>query len=375
MSQSLQPSRARTAPILWDATGGRRSRHRSGLNRVAHCLSRALGEEIAATLGAAHFQPVVWQRWRRRFIPATETTQPGAPSGRAWITSDYYQPSERPGIPYWLSRFPGQRLALFHDAIPWTHPPFAWPKSRRRFPGYLRHLATMDRMLAVSRYAADTLQAAWNDAGIADPPPVTPVTLGADGSGLPREKRLRERPAQPTLLMIGILEPRKQQTLLLAAARRLWERGLPLRLEFIGRVNPHFGGPVRQAIEAAGRAGAPVRWHGPADDTTAQQLLDRCSLLALPSAAEGCGLPVLEALWAGCPVIASDLPSIRESAQGGGVRLVPEATPEAWASALEALLGPDASIWQTLARAAVDRPLPTWRDTARQVLEAADIRG
>jgi glycosyltransferase involved in cell wall biosynthesis len=370
MNQPAQPAHRPAGAILWDATGSRRNRHLSGLNRVSRALAAALDATLTACPGGSPLHPVVWQRWRRRFVPGAPP--PGSRAvapPRAWITSDYYQPSERPGIAGWLHRFPGARIAIFHDAIPWTHPSFAWPKSRRRFPQYLEHLAGMDRILAVSRYAAETLQSAWDDAGIRSTPPVDAITLGADGSGHPRETGLRTRPDQPSILMIGILEPRKRQTLLLEAARMLWERGLPVRLDFVGRVNPHFGPPVQQAIEAAARAGDPVRWHGPADDATVRRLLNDCSLVVVPSAAEGCGLPVLEGLWAGCPVVASDLPSIRESARGGGVHLVAEASPEAWAGALDRLLGSDrAAAWQELARQAVNRALPAWRDTARQVL-------
>ena len=61
------------------------------------------------------------------------------------------------------------------------------------------------------------------------------------------------------------------------------------------------------------------------------------AVFAFPSRHEGFGLPVLEAMAAGAPVIASDIPSIREVA-GDAAVLVPPDDPVAWADALDGLL-------------------------------------
>jgi glycosyltransferase involved in cell wall biosynthesis len=67
-------------------------------------------------------------------------------------------------------------------------------------------------------------------------------------------------------------------------------------------------------------------------------LYGEASLFAFPSRHEGFGLPVIEAMSQSTPVVASDIPALREVA-GGHARLVPPDDVEAWADAIEDLLG------------------------------------
>ena len=89
--------------------------------------------------------------------------------------------------------------------------------------------------------------------------------------------------------------------------------------------------------------------------------------VVFPTLAEGCGLPLLEALWRGVPGVASDLPAIRENADGGGCLLAPVTAPAAWADRLRTVLT-DPAAGQRLQQAAARRPLPRWADTARVLL-------
>jgi len=66
-------------------------------------------------------------------------------------------------------------------------------------------------------------------------------------------------------------------------------------------------------------------------------LYERCDLLLLTSDREGYGLPVLEAFAAGKPVVASDIPALRESS-GGLARVVPPDSLHDWVAAIEDVL-------------------------------------
>jgi glycosyltransferase involved in cell wall biosynthesis len=67
-------------------------------------------------------------------------------------------------------------------------------------------------------------------------------------------------------------------------------------------------------------------------------IYERCDLLLMTSDREGYGLPVLEAFAAGKPVVASDLPAVRESGGGLATCVAPEAMAD-WVAAIERVLG------------------------------------
>jgi glycosyltransferase involved in cell wall biosynthesis len=98
-----------------------------------------------------------------------------------------------------------------------------------------------------------------------------------------------------------------------------------------------------------------------------QALYAGATIFAFPSFHEGFGLPVLEAMAAGAPVVASDIPAIREVA-GGAAVLVPPGDVNEWVEALEALL--DSPSRQTeLAGAGRERAaMFPWTSTAAATL-------
>ena len=93
-------------------------------------------------------------------------------------------------------------------------------------------------------------------------------------------------------------------------------------------------GPLRERLEAEGRA-AGVEFRGYVAD--AAGFMPALDVLVMPSRYEGLSLTAIEALGHGTPVVASDIPGLREAVEGCGA-LVPVEDPEALASALIALL-------------------------------------
>jgi glycosyltransferase involved in cell wall biosynthesis len=91
--------------------------------------------------------------------------------------------------------------------------------------------------------------------------------------------------------------------------------------------------------------------------------------VVFPTLAEGCGLPLLEALWRGVPCVASDLPVLRENAGGGGCLMAGVNDSAEWQAKLRRVLT-DVEENRRLQREAMARPLPRWTDTAQTLLKA-----
>jgi glycosyltransferase involved in cell wall biosynthesis len=143
-------------------------------------------------------------------------------------------------------------------------------------------------------------------------------------------------------------------------AETLWAEGLDFDLTFVGRINPHFGRPIARALRQS-RA----RYLGAVSDEKLVQLYREATVCALPTLAEGNGLPLLEALWCGTPCIASELPPLQENG-GEGCLLAPTGGETAWAIALRGVIARPDFAAQFRSQAATRRAtLPRWADTAR----------
>jgi len=111
------------------------------------------------------------------------------------------------------------------------------------------------------------------------------------------------------VLTVGTLEPRKNLERLIAAARRS-----ALELRVVGARG--WGG-----VEASGNG---VRWLGEVDDTELARLYRGARCVAYPSLYEGFGIPVLEAMACGAPVVTSRGTAMEEVADGAAVLVDPE---------------------------------------------------
>lgn len=329
--------------VYFDVTKSGNARHRSGLNRVSERLREEWGNGL---------KPVAWERWNREV------------GGDDWyFTPELFSDAERPGWSEWLRTVRCRRAAIFHDAIPLKFPHITWPRSVGRHALYMKELAQFDQVFAVSEASRLELLGFWRWQGVKPAGEVSVISLGADGVRAPRPPA-RIDPPPPSLLVVGIVEPRKNQLLALDVVERLWAAGVPASLQVVGRVNPHFGGPIVERIKALRRI-APTRvtFHEKADDARLAKLYRQTRLTLFPTLAEGCGLPVLESLWFGVPCLCNDLPVLRENSADGGCINLPVDDVDAWVETAKHLLTDDAA-WLRLADAAVRRTLPTWASTA-----------
>jgi glycosyltransferase involved in cell wall biosynthesis len=339
--------------IYFDVSKAGRSGHRSGLNRVSERLRAELGDVA---------QPVSWAKWDRSAVRPEDW----------FLTAEIFGAEERPGLNDFLHAKPCRLAAIFHDAIPLRHARITWPRSVARHPGYMKNLARFDRVWAVSAASREDLLGYWRWLGV-EAPPVDVLAHGADFDGTPRHPASLVPHSSslipPSLLCIGIVEPRKNQGFLLDVCVELWREGLDFELHLVGRVNPHFGGPLVAKIKRLRREFPGLHYHAAASDAAVAALYAKTRVTVFPTIAEGCGLPLLESLWKGVPCVCSDLTVLRENADGGGCVSVAVSDLAAWKDALRRVIVDDA--WHArLVREANTRPLPTWREAA-QTLRAA----
>lgn len=168
------------------------------------------------------------------------------------------------------------------------------------------------------------------------------------------------------ILAVGTLEPRKNLPLLLRAYHRLRaEAGIKVPLVLVGGKGWKYG-EVFDTIDALG-LGDHVRHLSGVSDTQLAHLYRAAGVLAFPSHYEGFGLPALEALHAGCPVVASDRGSLPEVVGEAGLLRPPDDL-DGWCEALRQVLT-DADVAGRLRRAGPAQAARfSWRKTAEATL-------
>jgi glycosyltransferase involved in cell wall biosynthesis len=114
-----------------------------------------------------------------------------------------------------------------------------------------------------------------------------------------------------------------------------------------------------------------VRNLGWVDDETLAGLYANAAVLAYPSAYEGFGLPVIEAMAAGAPVIASDTPSLREAGEDAALYVKP-LDDDGLARAIEEVLTSETLSQDLRQRGFVRMKALTWESTARRTLQVLE---
>lgn len=169
----------------------------------------------------------------------------------------------------------------------------------------------------------------------------------------------------PYILSVGTIEPRKGLDILAAAFARVRRNHPDLSLVIAGPK----GWLTVPGLDAPG-----VVRLGKVDEATLDALYRRATLCALPSRYEGFGLPALEAMARGCPVIASNATALPGVVGDAGM-LVPPGDVVGWAAALNELLGDDAARADCSARGLRRAATFTWAASARAHRDAYEAAG
>ncbi|MBF6591371.1 MAG: glycosyltransferase family 4 protein [Ktedonobacterales bacterium] len=263
-----------------------------------------------------------------------------------------------------------RRVVTIHDLAYLTHPACALP----RLIAYLEHVVpravrVADEIIAVSqRTAADLIERL----GVA-PEKVTVIHLGVDPGFRPVRdvQRLAELERRyglrhPLILAVGTLEPRKNYERLIAAfARATRAPDGPRMLAIAGREGWLYE-QVYAAVVQHGVADR-VRFLGYVPEADLPALYSSAEVLAMPSLYEGFGIPVIEAMACGTPVLCSDGGSLPEVADDAAL-VVPATDGERMSEGLLRLVS-DTSLRARLSACGVERARHfSWEDAARATI-------
>lgn len=229
-----------------------------------------------------------------------------------------------------------RRVVTVHDLAFLTHPECAVPKLVEYLSRVVpRALRVADHIISVSQRTADDLHALLG----VPREKITVIPLGVDPAftrpvDASAVTALREKYdlAGPVALAVGTIEPRKNYEGLVAAferARR--EQDGPRTLVIAGRKGWLYDG-VFAAVEKCGLR-EHVRFLDYIPDGELAMLYTAAAVVAVPSLYEGFGIPVLEAMASGTPVVCSDGGSLPEVA-GDAALVVPVGDTDALTAAL-----------------------------------------
>ena len=254
----------------------------------------------------------------------------------------------------------GIRVITVHDLDFLDHPERTRAEIRRDYPALVpRHAQRADLVITNSRYTAAQV-------GCRLAVPTDRIVVCRPGA--PEGPRRAEPKTIGPILFLGTIEPRKNLDTLFRAYARVISR-LPDAppLVLAGRTVEQSM-TMLEPLSAAPLAGR-ARHLGYVDAGTRRRLLEEASMLVMPSFEEGFGIPVLEAMAAGLPVIASRRGALPEVVGDAGPLLDPS-DDEAFAVAIEALLAePQRRLAQ--AEAGVQRAREfNWTNSAAQLMAA-----
>jgi glycosyltransferase involved in cell wall biosynthesis len=275
-----------------------------------------------------------------------------------------------------LARFKrdgGTLWFLVHDLLPLQRPEWFSRQTVLRYRRWLRTLAVLaDGFFCNSAQTESELRLVLAERyGLSEGFRTQVLPMGADlVSGtqqwLAMPGGTMEQLLESTyVLMVGTLEPRKGHDEVLSAFERLWPQE-DTKLVIVGRP-----GWKTEALQARLRThpmlGTKLFWFNDLDDQALEILYSRCLGVIVAAKAEGYGLPVLEALSRGRPVLARDLPIFRQH-EDRGVCYFPERP--TIGELAEAIRGWVAAIESGSVE--VRSSTSTWRDTTISLLAALD---
>jgi glycosyltransferase involved in cell wall biosynthesis len=354
-------------------------RERSGVGEFTHQLVRALlaayppdasAHELALSLFSSS--------WKDRLMPAAELAGAAIIDRRipvrllnlSWHRLEWPAAETLAGGPFdvthsshplLLPSLTAAQVVTIHDVNFLSYPERTRAEIRRDYPALARdHANRADAILVSSVFAAGEVERVL---GV----PRDRIAVGPHGA--PDWTPRAAAPKDGYVLFFGTLEPRKNVGGLLDAYERLLTsagpRGVP-ELVLAGKVTEEAR-PWLERIEQPPLKGV-VRHTGYVDHAKRQAMYEGARLLVQPSFEEGFGIPVLEAMSLGVPVVAANRGSLPEVVGDAGPLVDPE-RPDDIANAIARLLADEAYAATCASRGLARARTFSWERTAHRVYD------
>ena len=211
---------------------------------------------------------------------------------------------------------------VIYDLFPITHPQFCVPELVECFQQWFSQaVETSDFFIAISQAIRDEVQKyvkSHNPSGKWDGR-FESFQLGSVIDKAAKSDKIRDElkeifessDKQNTYLAVGTIEPRKNHKYLMDAFDEVWKECPNARLCIVGRIGWLCEGTVKR-IKTHSKYGKYLFIFKDLSDTELDYCYSHAKVLVYPSHAEGFGLPLVEGLYKGLPVLASDIPVFRE---------------------------------------------------------------
>ena len=283
-------------------------------------------------------------------------------------------PQQRATLAGWRDR--GVRVQfVVYDLLPLSLPDLFPPAVAGFHHTWLETIAAFDGVICISRAVADEFRD-WLDHYGSDRIRGLPIHwfhLGGDTenskptTGVPDDADavLKSLADRPSFLSVGTLEPRKGHRQTLAAFDLLWASGVTANLILVGKqgwMMEDFAAQVRSHQ----KFGETLFWFEAISDEYLERVYAACTCLIAASEGEGFGLPVIEAMRHGIPVLARDIAVFREVGGDDAAYFDDSLDPTVIASAVRDIIGrPHQPIAMSKAR------LKTWQQSAEELARIA----
>ena len=353
-------------------------RQRTGVGEYAHQLAAALVPRIGRDGQVVLFSSAWKDRLAPGTVPGAEVVDSRIPVrvlNRAWHRWEWPPIESFAGPvdiahsmhPLMLPSRGAAQVITIHDLYFLDHAEDTEREIRRDYAALApSHARRCDAIVAVSEYTASQIRARF---GV----PAEKITVCSPAapqwtsrSAASRPALIERRESKGPIVFLGTLEARKNVPVLLEAYGRLLAgdaRTPPLVLA--GRAGAGADAVLNRLSQPplAGK----VRHLGYVADERREQLFREASMLVMPSLDEGFGMPALEAMTIGVPVVAANRGALPEVVGDAGLLVEPD--PEALAQAMKQILDNQA-LAQRLATAGVERSKRfTWDGSAARLLD------